>query len=395
MTILEGARVLTMHPGDEPSWTAAQVAVDDGRIVGIGQGLAVPGAQRRDFTGRYIVPGLIDLHCHVTYSGGRVEDELTQSVQERTLHAAHNASVTLRSGVTTARDPGGIDHIDIAVRDAVAAGRIEGPNLRAAGQMIAMTGGHGWFYGIEGDGPDAIRRLVREQIKARADWIKFMASGGFAEAHESPEAVQLDLDELTAGVREAKKAGRKATAHAHPAQAMKNAILAGCDSIEHASFPDDECIDLLLERDVAICPTFSIYFKMKEHGPEMGLKPEVVDVTRRLWDRKVERFQRCLDAGVRVVLGTDSGSPVGYHGDIATELELFAQLGMSAYDALSCATYKAAALLDMEGEVGSLAAGKRADLVVLAGDPLGDPGAVRSVVAVMKDGRFVPGVGVA
>jgi imidazolonepropionase-like amidohydrolase len=389
--VLEGAQVLTMHPGQPTSWQVTDLAVQDGRIVALGAGVDPAGAVRYDLSGHYIVPGLIDMHCHLTYSGETVEEQLLQTIQERSMHAVHNAGVTLRSGVTTCRDPGAIDHIDIALRDAMAAGRVEGPNLRTAGRMIAMTGGHGWFIGVEGDGPEEIRKLVRTEIKARADWIKFMASGGFAEPHENPEAVQLDQDEMAAGVHEARKAGRKTTAHAHPAQAMKNAILAGVDSLEHASFPDSECIDLLLERGVAICPTFRIYYQMKEHGLEVGLRAAVVDTTRRLWDRKVECFQRCLQAGVRVVAGTDSGSPGGYHGDLAQELELFVRFGMPAHDALRAATYDAAALLGMEAEVGSLALGKRADLVVLADDPLRDPGALRSRLAVMKDGRFVPG----
>jgi len=389
--VLEGAHVLTMHPGDVAAWQDTDLAVSDERLVAPAAGAGAPGAVRHDLAGRYIVPGLIDMHCHLTNSAGTVEATLAQSIPERSMRAARNAAVTLASGVTTCRDPGGVGHVDIALRDAIAQGLVEGPTLRIAGRAIAMTGGHGWFLGVEGDGPEEIRKLARTQIKAGADWIKLMASGGFADPHEDPQAVQLDRDEMAAGVGEAHKAGRKAAAHAHPAQAMRNAILAGVDTVEHASFPDGECIDLLLERRVAICPTFTIYHHMKERGPEFGLPAAVGDVTRRLWDRKVECFRRCLEAGVRVVAGTDSGSPGGHHGDLATELELLVRFGMTPYEALRAATHEAATVLGMEAEVGSLAAGKRADLVVLEGDPLRDPGALRRPLAVMKDGRFVAG----
>lgn len=265
----------------------ADVVIEHGRIAGVasrppGQGQAAAGdGQTVDLRGKYLLPGLIDAHCHITLSGDLVETELAHDPRMRILRAAHNARATLLAGITTIRDTCGLDDSDIVLRDAVQAGRLPGPRIVACGRMITMTGGHGWFYGQEVDGPDEVRRAVRERVKARADWVKFMASGGFAQEGEQPASSQLDLDELTAGVREAGKAGRKTCAHAHGAASIKNALDAGIDSIEHASFMDPETIDLLRQRDAFIVPTFSIYYKMKETGADHHLPPFVVELARR------------------------------------------------------------------------------------------------------------------
>lgn len=258
----------------------------------------------------------------------------------------------------------------------------------AAGQMICMTGGHGWFYGLEADGPDAVRRAARVQIKARSDWVKFMASGGFAEAGEQPGAVQLDLVELTAGVQEARKVGLPTAAHAHGAEAIKNVLRAGIDSVEHASFPDDEAIELMLKTGAFIVPTFTVYYKMKELGPSQGLDPYLIDLVNRSWERKLERFAVMWKAGVPVAAGSDNGSPLAPHGDIVTELQLLVQAGLTPYDALAAATVNAARLLRLDAEIGTVEPGKRADLVILGADPLQDVQAARRVHSVMKDGRL-------
>jgi imidazolonepropionase-like amidohydrolase len=371
----------------------ADVLIEDGRIRQVAprippDGLAAGEGQAVDMRGKYLAPGLIDAHCHITLSGDLVDAELPHDPRTRILRAAHNARVTLLAGITTIRDTCGLDDSDILLRDAVRSGRMPGPRIVACGRMITMTGGHGWFYGQEVDGPDAVRRAVRERIKARADWVKFMASGGFAEEGEQPASSQLDPDELTAGVREANKAGRKTCAHAHGAAAIKNALRAGIDSIEHASFLDQEAIDLLRERDGFIVPTFSIYYKMKETGASHHLAPYVVDLARRAWELKVERFREAYRAGVHVAAGSDNGSPAAPHPDIATELEIFVHVGLSPYEALRAATVEASRLLGLEREIGTIEAGKRADLVVLGHNPLSDISAVRRVEGVIKDGHL-------
>jgi imidazolonepropionase-like amidohydrolase len=386
--VLKNATVITMTRNEAPK-QLADVVLEDGRISYLKQNVEIPrGAEVIDLHGKFLLPGLIDSHCHITYSGGLVEDELRLSSNDRVLRTAYNAFVTILAGITTIRDPGGVDHIEIAVRNMVNAGYLYGPRIISGGRMIAMTGGHGWFYGLEADGPDAVRRAARQQIKAGCDWVKFMASGGFAELTEDPGAAQLGLDELTAGINEAKKAGKKTAAHAHSATAIKNAIQAGVDSIEHASFIDDETVQLLLTHGVFIVPTFSIYYKMKEYGPENGLAPAIVDLTKRCWEAKVEKFLKAYKAGVKTAAGTDNGSPIALHGDIATELEIFVKIGLSPCEALKTATINAAQMLGLDHEIGTIEAAKRADLVVLSEDPLNNVSATRRVEAVFKDGSM-------
>jgi imidazolonepropionase-like amidohydrolase len=392
--LLKNATVISMTRPDAAA-RPADVMIEDGRIgrvAAASDGAAPPtadGGTVLDLGGAYVMPGLIDAHCHITLSGGLVEAELAHDPRVRILRAADNARRTLLAGITTIRDTCGLDDSDVLLRDAIAAGHIPGPRIVACGRMITMTGGHGWFYGQEVDGPDAVRRAVRERIKVRTDWVKFMASGGFAEEGEEPASSQLDADELAAGVREAAKAGRKTCAHAHGAPAIKNCLRAGIASIEHASFMDREAIELLRELDGFIVPTFSIYYKMKETGSDHHLPAYVVELARRAWDLKVERFLDAYRAGVRTAAGSDNGSPAAPHPDIATELEIFVRIGLAPYDALRAATADAAKLLGLEGEIGTVEPGRRADLIVLKDNPLSDVSNVRRVAAVIKDGIVI------
>ena len=386
---LKNASVITMTVQGTGKSQIVDVVLENGRISRVEQNAEIPsGAEVIDLRGKYVLPGLIDSHCHITYSGGHIQEEVWLESHERTLRAAHNAFLVLLSGVTTIRDPGGVDHIDVAVRNMINAGRLYGPRVVAGGQMIAMTGGHGWFFGLEADGPDEVRRAARKQIKAGCDWVKFMASGGFAELTEDPSAAQLDLDELRAGVNEAKKAGKKTAAHAHSPAAITNAVQAGVNSIEHGSFMDDETSQLLLSHNVFVVPTFSIYHKMIEKGIEKGLAPAIVDLTKRCWDMKVERFLKAYKAGVKMVAGTDSGSPTAPHGDFPAELEILVKIGLSPYEALRTGTVNAAQMLGLDREIGTIEAGKRADLTVLSDDPLKNISATRRVEAVFKDGSL-------
>jgi len=386
--LLRNATVLSMA-GPEAEPASADVLIADGRIAGVGPHLAPREADRVvDLSGKHLLPGLIDAHTHITISGGLVEEELAFDPRVRVLRAADNARRTLLAGITTNRDTCGLDDSDVVLRDAIRSGHLLGPRIVACGRMITMTGGHGWFYGQETDGPDAVRRAVRERIKVRTDWVKFMASGGFAEEGEQPASSQLDPDELTAGVHEARKAARPTCAHAHGATAIKDCLRAGIDSIEHASFLDREAIDLLLEREAYIVPTFSIYYKMKETGAAHHLPPFVIDLVNRSWDRKVASFLEAHRAGVRFAAGSDNGSPAAPHPDIATEIEILARIGLGPYQALRAATAYAARLLGLGDEIGTVEPGKRADLIVLSADPLRNVSAVRSVDAVIHGGRW-------
>ena len=387
--LLKNATVISMAGPEAQPWPPPTSSSRTEGSRRIGPRLTPRGAARVvDLSGKYLLPGLIDAHTHITISGGLVEEELAYDPRVRVLRAADNARRTLLAGITTIRDTCGLDDSDVVLRDAIRSGHLVGPRIVACGRMITMTGGHGWFYGQETDGPDAVRRAVRERIKVRTDWVKFMASGGFAEEGEQPASSQLDPDELAAGVHEARKAARKTCAHAHGATAIKDCLRAGIDSIEHASFLDREAIDLLLERQSFIVPTFSIYYKMKETGAAHHLPPFVIELVNRSWDRKVASFLEAYRAGVRVAAGSDNGSPAAPHPDIATEIEILARIGLGPYQALQAATASAARLLDLGDEIGTIETGKRADLVVLSADPLREISAVRSVEAVIHDGQW-------
>jgi imidazolonepropionase-like amidohydrolase len=241
------------------------------------------------------------------------------------------------------------------------------------------------------DGPDAVRRATRLQIRAGADWIKVMATGGVMSAADFPDASQFTVEEIAAIVEEARAAGIKGTmAHAEGASGIKNALRAGITSIEHGDLLDDEGIDLMLERGVPLCPTFSINFTlMDEQRIARGeVPPWAVEKMRYLFERQQGNFRHAVERGVRVVMGTDSFRgmyPVG-------ELAYMAEYGLGSFRAIQAATNEAASLLGLADEVGTLEAGKQADLIAVSGDPLAEPELWRDpkrIVLVLQGGRVV------
>jgi imidazolonepropionase-like amidohydrolase len=302
------------------------------------------------------------------------------------LKAARNAAVTLRNGITTVRDVGGYYNVAIELGRAVAAQHVLGPRIVAAGRHICMTGGHGHFMGYEADGPEAVRRAAREQLKAGAQGVKLMASAGVAVVGEHPTNPELGEDELSAAVGEAHNQGKWAACHAHSTRGILNAVRAGTDSIEHGTYLDEEAIRLMVERNVALVPTFAIYERMARASLDSGLSPELSEVAREVVEHKVPRFLAAVRAGVEIVTGTDNGAPLGPHGDLALELILLAEIGVPPMQVIRAATLNAARLLRLDSEVGSLEAGKLCDIVALRGNPLQDMRRVRDVAFVVKDG---------
>jgi imidazolonepropionase-like amidohydrolase len=255
-----------------------------------------------------------------------------------------------------------------------------------------MTGGHGWSvqHGIEVDGPHEARKAARLQLKAGADVIKVMATGGVMTPGTRPGSPQLTREEMAAAVEEAHKAGRGAAAHAECKEGIRNAILAGVDSIEHGFELDDEIIELMLEKGTFLCPTLTCDLRIAEYGTELGLPEEAVEKMRRWIDHLLDSFQRAYHAGVRIAAGSDAFADWVSIADTASEVAAMVEYGMEPHDALLAATSEAAALLRLADE-GTLEAGKRANLVVLERDPLTDIAALEDVVAVMKDGSWVSG----
>ena len=267
-------------------------------------------------------------------------------------------------------------------------GIIAGPRMRAAGRAICMTGGHGYRNGIEVDGADEARKAARLQLKAGADVIKVMATGGVLTPGTQPGSSQLTQEEMAAAVDEAHKAGRTAVAHAEGREGIYNAILAGVDSIEHGYELDDEIIELMLKHGTFLCPTLTCDIRIAEHGSEFGISADSVDKMKRWLDHLLDSFQRAHRAGVRVAAGNDAIAEWISVGDIASEIAAMVQYGMDAHDALIAATANAAQLLQLTDE-GVVVSGKRANLVILDGNPLVDIKALQKVVAVMKDGNWV------
>jgi imidazolonepropionase-like amidohydrolase len=295
----------------------------------------------------------------------------------------------LEAGITTARDLGGVNYIELAVRDLIKSGEIPGPRLLCAGKQITMTGGQGWTIGRESDGADDVRKAVREQLKAGADLIKLMATGGVLTPGVEPGAAQLAEDELRAGVIEAQKAGRRTAAHAQGLEGVKAAVRAGINTVEHGIFLDDEAVAMMKERDVVFVPTLAPAYRITQAGRAGGIPQYVMDKMAKVNAANTRSFQLAWRAGVIIAAGNDGGTPFNSHADLMTELRLMVEAGVPPVDAIRAATWGSARALGLEGETGTLECGKWADLVVLDGEPLIDITALSRVAYVLQHGKVV------
>lgn len=377
--------------------------IEKGAIVVQGNSIAYVGTARRgvvakedtvfDLNGKTVLPGLIDCHVHLCLDGSPdpMTRLLAESIPTVTLKMAQNARLTLEGGVTTVRDLGGRDYVDVAIRDGIASGLIPGPRVLCSGKAICMTGGHGWQFGRQADGADGVREAVREQLRAGVDVVKLMATGGIMTKGVEPGSTQYTLEELMAGVEEAKKAGRRTATHAQGTEGIKNAIWAGIDSIEHGIFLDDEAVELMKERNVSLVPTLNAPYQIVKAGTKKGVPAFAVEKSKAVVAAHLESVRKARKAGVSIAMGTDAGTPFNLHGENGMELELLTRVGMTPMEAIMAATKVASEVLGLEKWVGTLEAGKRADLIVVDGDPLGDITLLQKkdrLAAIMKDGRF-------
>ena len=372
------------------------VIVEKNRIAKVGKGTD-PGEKNGhevvDLEGRTILPGMIDCHVHLCLDGSPDPTRSLQSEPDSllTLRAAKNAHLTLLAGVTTVRDLGARNHVDISLREAINVGMAAGPRVACAGQLICMTGGQGWPFGREADGADEVRKAVREQLKAGVNLIKLMATGGVLTPGVEAGAPQLTYEELKAGVEEAHKAGRKTASHAQGKEGIKNSLRAGMDTIEHGIDIDDEAIDLFQEKKAALVPTLCAPFHILEKGAKSGIPEFIIEKTRRVGATHLESAQKAYRAGVTISMGTDAGTPFNMHGENLKELELMVQLGFTAMEAIIAATRTAAEILGLGGQIGTIEKGKLADLIIVEGNPLQDITVLQKkekLVAVMKEGQF-------
>ena len=367
------------------------VFVADGRIVDS----APANARVVDCTGKFVIPGLIDCHVHLSGSGvpGDLNAPAATPIAQRAWKAANYAKATLHAGVTTVRDLGAADRLNIEMAKAIDARLIEGPRMLAAGLGVTMTGGHGHgFLATEADGPDAVRKAVREQLRAGATAIKLFASGGVMTPGVDPRSPSFTEEELRAGVEEAHKAFRPVAAHAQATDGIKNAIRAGIDSIEHGVWLDDEAIEEMLVRRTYLVATLTAPYQIAHCGLEAGIPQYMVDKGWQVLDAHEDSFQRAVKAGVRIAMGTDQGTPVNHPGENAQEIVRMVGLGMSPESALMASTAWAAELLRIQNETGRIANGLAADVVVLERDPLEDIRILQdqsAIRAVILGGRVV------
>lgn len=377
--------------------------IEKGAIVVDGGSIAYAGPLQRcpiskkdtvfDLEGKTLLPGLIDCHVHLCLDGS--PDPMTrllgESVPVVALKMARHARLTLEGGITTIRDLGSRDYIDIAIRDGIASGLIPGPRMLCSGRAICMTGGHGWQFGKEADGVDAVRGAVREQLKAGVDVVKLMATGGILTKGVEPGSTQYTLEELMAGVEEAKKAGRRTATHAQGTEGIKNAIWAGIDSIEHGIFLDDEAVELIKERNVYLIPTLNAPYQIVKAGTKRGVPAFAVEKSKAVVRTHLESVRKARKAGVPIAMGTDAGTPFNLHGENGVELELLTRVGMTSMEAIMAGTKVASEVLGLEKWLGTLEPGKLADLIVLDGDPLEEIALLQDnerIRAIMKEGKF-------
>jgi imidazolonepropionase-like amidohydrolase len=370
------------------------VIIDGDRIsdVGVVDSTPIPAeAEVIDVTGKTIIPGLINCHSHFCLDGS--PDPLAalnkRSFTENVLVAAKHAEDTLRAGITTVRDLGGWEGVDIGLKKAIDGGMIAGPRMLVSGKLLCMTGGTAHYIGREVDGPDEVRKGAREQLKSGVDCIKVMATGGVMTEGVDPGSAQLTFEELRAAIEEAEKAGRLTAAHAQGATGVKNAVLAGVDSIEHGFFLDDEAIDLMLEWETTFVPTFAPVYEALERGTEFGIPAFMIEKAKRANDAHLDSFYRARGAGVRIAAGNDGGTSFNRADNLARELECMVAAGMSNTEALATTHKTAAELLRLADQVGTVEPGKMADLVVLDADPQVDISAVRLVHMVFKAGQRI------
>lgn len=401
--VIRNAHVLDIHAG---TFSLADVVTSDGKIRSVGPGAEAPdNARVIDGTGKYVIPGLIDAHVHVVASSADFRSLTWTPASYVYAQTARIMQGMLGRGFTTVRDLSGAD---FGLAKAQAEGLLEGPKLHFCGRALSQTGGHGDMrlpgedhepngrgccgIGRVADGVDAVRAAARDELRKGAHHIKIMASGGVSSPTDRIDSTQYSLEEMRAAVEEAEAANRYVAAHAYTARAINRALESGVRSIEHGNLLDDESLRLFLEKDAFLVPTLVTYWALKEEGKEFGLTEEMWAKVDSVLSSGLEAIARAHEAGVKMVYGSDLLGGMHRHQN-----EQFRLLGkvQPAIDAIRSATTTAAELLGRPGELGVIAPGADADVLVLSADPVEDISVLADIADhleyVVQDGIVVGG----
>ena len=364
---------------------SAVVLVASGRITAVGPAASTPippGADVVDWSDRFVMPGLVDCHSHISIVPGQGDQigQLRQGAVPRALRATRALRQDLFAGTTTLRVMAEEDFLDLEVRDAIDAGVIPGPRLLCGTRAMTASNGHGRAH-TAFDGVDEIRRGVRENFRRGADHVKIFTTGGVSSPGTTLNASVYTREEIRAAVEEAKRAGSYVASHAHGGPGLRMSVEEGVETIEHGALATDDDVKLMIDRNVWLITTFAIF--MHPDGIERGdgKNPAIMDKLRAARAVVADRFPAHLASGVRFAAGTDA-----VHGAMAFELETLVRFGVSTRDALLAGTRWGAEACRVSDDLGTIATGKRADLIAIDGDPIKDITAMRRVSAVVKDG---------
>jgi len=385
------------------------VLIRENRIEAVGQadGLRLPDSPIReiDAAGGYILPGLIDTHVHLTLEGIDIKRDMATPFSMRFYKSVEYMRRTLEAGITSVRDAGGAD---AGTKTAVEEGGVSGPRMQISITPLTMTGGHADFWMRSGnefhvfpahpglphgrcDGPEGVLVKVREVLRAGAEVIKICATGGVMSPTDQPDFTQFSPEELAVIVREAAyRGGIKVMAHAQGSEGIKNAVRAGVHSIEHGVYLDDEAIELILEHGTFLVPTMIAPIAVLETGEEGGMADHAVRKARQVVEAQADSFRRAHKARVKIAMGTDAG--VLPHGTNLRELGLMVDAGMTPMEAIVATTRTAAECLEWQDQIGTVKAGKLADLVITKTDPLRDIRSLENtdnILLVIKDGQII------
>jgi imidazolonepropionase-like amidohydrolase len=382
--VVEGERIVKVAPADQVSIPAGATVVD--------------------LSQAWVLPGLIDCHTHLEARADQYDpiNEVKFTPFQGGFNGVVNASRTLQAGFTSVRDVGSQPFFAVDLRRAVDTGFIPGPRVVASGPPITITGGHGDMNGFAppvenmmypaerdysiADGPEQVRHVVREQVKYGVDVVKILATGGVLSAGDKPGAEQLTYEEMKMAVDEAHRAGRKVAAHAHGTQGIKDAVRAGVDSIEHGSLIDAEGIELMKTHGTYLVADIYNDDYILGKAVDFGLPKEMVQKEKTVGRLQRENFAKAVAAGVKIAFGTDAG--VYPHGDNAKQFHYMVKFGMTPAGAIRAATSSAADLIDRAKDVGTLEAGKYADLIAVTANPLDHVETLEHVAFVMKGGKL-------